>query len=180
MIFDRAFSRLKVEEKEMFLDLAERQAFRDGEVIIEQGRLSARLYVIANGQVRVQQLVGVVREANVRLPDGTIRRARTPGRLAVDMLRLGSGAVLGEMSFVDEATTSARVSAIGDVEMLLIDGERIRRLIEENPGFGIRFYHSLAVVLSQRLRAANARARRQPGRSAERIPPPRVAARSGA
>ena len=165
MIFDRAFSKLRPEERQALIGLAESRRYRHGQTILDQGAMSRALYVVRRGEVRVQRMLGVVRETIRRKPDGTEERIPVPGRLAVDMLRLGAGSVLGEMSFVDESATSARVVARGSVEILFIDGPKVLDHIVDNPEFGTRFYHSLAVVLSQRLRAANDRGRRKAGES---------------
>lgn len=161
MIFDRAFCKLTPDERQALLGLAEVRRYRHGQVILDQGAMSQALYVIRRGEVRIQRMLGVVRETLRRLPDGTTERVPVPGRLAVDMLRLGAGSVIGEMSFVDDAATSARVVARGTVEILFIDGSRVREYLADHPEFGLRFYHSLAVVLSQRLRVANDRGRRK-------------------
>ena len=67
-------------------------------------------------------------------------------------LPFDEGELFGEMSFLEEAGASASVVADDEVEVDVIPGEHVRRLLDSLPGFAARFYHSLAVTLSERLR----------------------------
>ena len=87
--------------------------------------------------------------------EGQVRIERTVGDKTVEIARLANGSVFGEMSFLDKAGASASVVADGSVGVIHIKNEDIDELIEGDPAFGSRFYHSLAITLSRRLRATN-------------------------
>ena len=113
-----------------------RHVFADGEVLIAEGRPTPDLFIVLDGEVVVEVAgVGVV-------------------------ARLGSGEVLGEMSFVDKAPPSATVRSAGSAEVLAIDKRRIEDRLGENAAFAGRFYKALAIFLADRLRATT---RRKPG-----------------
>jgi CRP-like cAMP-binding protein len=159
MAFDGVFKRLTSDERKILLDRGEARAFKPGEMIIWQGRPHEGLFLVAEGEVRVEHGFRVLREGILRNPDGSKKRGQVPGRLAVEVARLGPGAIFGEMSFIDDAPTSANVAAVTPVKVLFIGRAEIDRLLDENPLIARHFYHSLAEVLSLRLRDANKRTR---------------------
>ena len=159
MAFNGTFSKLSIPERQALLDSGERRRHAEGDLIIRQGTLLGGIYVVTAGEVRVEHGFKVVRKAIVKQPDGTQKEQQINGRLSVEVTRLGRGAIFGEMSFVDDSPTSASVAAVGQVETRFIPMERVREKLEHDSGFAKRFYHSLAIVLSNRLREANQRAR---------------------
>jgi CRP-like cAMP-binding protein len=70
--------------------------------------------------------------------------------------RVEAPTLLGDLAFVDGCATLQRVVAEEPCEVYVIEGVRIRELVEWAPDFGARFYCSLAAQLAQRLRAATA------------------------
>lgn len=110
-----------------------RRRFADGEVLITEGRPTPDLFIVLDGEVEVEVAgVGVV-------------------------ARLGSGEVLGEMSFVDKAPPSATVRGAGAADVLTIDKRCIEDRLAENAAFAGRFYKALAIFLADRLRATTKR-----------------------
>jgi CRP/FNR family transcriptional regulator, cyclic AMP receptor protein len=67
-------------------------------------------------------------------------------------IRLGSGEVVGEMSFVDSRPPSATVTAADNATVLAIPRKALATRLERDAEFAARFYRSLAVLLSHRLR----------------------------
>ena len=65
---------------------------------------------------------------------------------------LSAGDVCGEMAFLGDSTATAAVVAKDEVEADAIWADDLRELVAVFPGFGVRFYRSLAVLLAQRLR----------------------------
>ena len=106
-------------------DKAARRQFKAGEKIVEQGKRTHGLYLLLKGS------------ASVQIP---------PPR------DIGSGEVCGEISFLDELPASATVVANEAVEAYYLDRLTLHSLFELFPHLGSRFYQSLAVILSRRLR----------------------------
>jgi bacteriocin-type transport-associated protein len=67
-------------------------------------------------------------------------------------IRLGCGEVVGEMSFVDARPPSATVTAAENSTVLAIPCKALANRLQREPEFAARFYRSLAVLLSNRLR----------------------------
>jgi CRP-like cAMP-binding protein len=65
---------------------------------------------------------------------------------------IGPGQVCGEMAFLENGAASATVTADEDVEACAIEWSALSDLFELFPHLGSRFYRSLAVSLSRRLR----------------------------
>lgn len=159
MAFDAMFRKLSLPERQALLDSGTALRVRPGEVIVRQGERLNGIYVVLRGEVRVEHGIKMVRQTVVKQADGREAVKEIPGRLSVEVSRLGSGAIFGEMSFVEDEPTSATVSAVGEVEVVFIDGRTVRAKLEADPAFAARFYHSLAIVMSGRLREANKHAR---------------------
>ena len=137
-VLDRTFKMLTAEERNGLLEKAERLAFGPGEAIVEEGARIESIYVVAKGEVRV-----------TRHFDGTVSAEFVGPR--------GPGETLGEMSFVDGLGASATLIADGDVEIVAIPSAEIQKMVEADPSFAGRFYHSLLHTLCRRLRDTNAR-----------------------
>lgn len=178
MAFDTTFRKLSLDERRALLDLGIAVHAKAGEVIIHQGARLNGIYVVLKGEVRVEHGIQVVRQTVVKQPNGNDAVKEMPGRLSVEVTRLGRGALFGEMSFVDDEPTSATVTAVGEVEAVFIEGGKVRDKLDSDPALAARFYHSLAIVLSGRLREANKQARgirpRSPAapRPEDETPPP--------
>lgn len=107
----------------------DRRGLKDGELLIEEGGRSDWLILLLEGELLVT--------------------AAGYGPVA----RMGVGEVVGEVSLVDSAPPSATITAIGDGLALFIDKGELLRKLDQDEGFGARFYRALAVFLADRLRA---------------------------
>lgn len=123
----------------------ERRTVAAGEVLIQEGRATAHLFIVLDGQVDVQ-VTGV----------GTVAS-------------LSSGEILGEMSFVDKAPPSATVVAARDTRVLALEKRRIEQRLEDNPAFAARFYKALAVFLADRLRTTTLRGKGGSGHAEDEL-----------
>ncbi len=65
---------------------------------------------------------------------------------------LGPGEIIGELSFVDNKKTVATVVADEDSSIFAIERNFLRELIENDKGFGLRWYRALCEVTVHRLR----------------------------
>lgn len=105
-----------------------RRRIPQGAHLIEQNRSNDHLYIMLAGHVSVS----------------------VEGLGEVDIL--GSGEILGEMSMVDSRPPSATVTAVEESDVLSLPHDTLRRHVQEDLGFGMRFFRALAMFLSQRLR----------------------------
>lgn len=71
------------------------------------------------------------------------------------LARLGPGSVVGEVTLVDEGLASASVAAAIDTTVLSVSKPQLRARLSSDDAFSARFHKALAIVLAQRLRAAN-------------------------
>ncbi|MDX2096865.1 MAG: cyclic nucleotide-binding domain-containing protein [Leptolyngbyaceae cyanobacterium bins.59] len=69
-----------------------------------------------------------------------------------EIARLGTGEVVGEMSFIDARLPSATVTALYPTLVLSIPWQQLSRKLSNDLGFASRFYRALAFSLSDRLR----------------------------
>lgn len=110
--------------------------YQRGDVILEEGVRRRTLFIIREGTVRVEQ--------------------SSQGQ-PITLAQLGFGEMFGEMSFVEDSVVSASIIADDRVVVDEIDGSALQSLLVSVPGFAVRFYHSLAVELSRRLRVTSRR-----------------------
>jgi CRP/FNR family cyclic AMP-dependent transcriptional regulator len=78
-----------------------------------------------------------------------VRTAHTGGH---DVAQLRSGELVGEMSFVDARPPSASVVSVDPSVVLAIPRAALEKKLQQDVAFAARFYRSLAVFLSDRLR----------------------------
>lgn len=128
---DNAFRFLTGDDERHLAEKAVSSKYDAGAVILEEGSRRKAIFRIRSGKVRVE-------------------RAHL-GR-GIGFARLGAGEMFGEMSFLESVGASASIIAEEPTEIDVIDGALIGALLESVPGFAARFYHSLAALLSQRLR----------------------------
>jgi CRP/FNR family cyclic AMP-dependent transcriptional regulator len=75
----------------------------------------------------------------------------------VTVARIGPGQIAGEIAFLDNRLSSASVIAEEPVEADAIEWAELHRIFRMFPHVGSRFYQSMAVLLSRRLRETSAR-----------------------
>lgn len=117
---------LSVNDWALIADKAIRRQFKAGDQIVQLGRRTHGLYVLLKG-IAVVSVSSWSRE-------------------------ISPGEVCGEISFLDELPATADVTASTDVEVFFLDRSTLVSLFELFPHLGSRFYHSMAAVLSRRLR----------------------------
>jgi CRP-like cAMP-binding protein len=122
---------LTASDRELIGHRANRVFFHAGNVLIQEMEPLHRLYVVLEGKVRIE----------VR------------GQVLVT---LGAGAVCGEMAFLEGKPASASVVAVGEVVAEEITAPDLRGLFDMFPSLGMRFYKSLALTLSRKLRDTSA------------------------
>jgi len=112
----------------LIVDRAKRSDFRKGETLLQQGKQTRTVYLLLRGT------------AGVEIPSKSF------------VARIGPGQVCGEMAFLENSVASATVTADEDLEVCAIEWSALFDLFELFPHLGSRFYRSLAVNLSRRLR----------------------------
>lgn len=112
----------------LIADKATRRQFKTGESLVQRDRRTHGVYLLLVGTAAVQ-----------------FASQETPRDI-------GPGEVCGEISFLDELPATANVVANEPVETYFLDRSTLQSLFELFPHLGSRFYHSLAAILSRRLR----------------------------
>ena len=112
----------------LIVDKAVRRQFKAGETLVQKDKPTDGLYLVLKGT------------ASVQIPSHK-------GPLGVS-----AGDVCGEISFLDELPATADVVAKEVVEAYYLDRPTLQSLFELFPHLGSRFYHSLAAILSRRVR----------------------------
>jgi len=111
----------------LITDRAKPRLFRQGEKLVEQGRTSNTVYLLTSGTVKIQA-----------------------GGMTI--ATIGPGEVCGEMAFLEGSVPSATASAKEAVEAYGLEWSELEKVFELYPHLASRFYRSVAVSLSRRLR----------------------------
>lgn len=88
------------------------ERFSDGQVIITEGVISTKAYIIQKGKVRI---------------------AKKIGNKTVTVVTLTDGDIFGEMGLFQETVRYATAIAVGEVEVGVIDKKRFEELIAHSP-----------------------------------------------
>jgi CRP-like cAMP-binding protein len=124
------FSFLSNEDLDRLLSGAERRSYAPSEVVLAEGSRRQGIFVVRKGSVRVHRVI-----------------QHEPVVIAT----LGAGEIFGEISFVDNSSSSAWVVARDRCEVDMVSRERVYEELAD-PAWGLRFFQSLAAALARRLR----------------------------
>lgn len=112
----------------LIVDRTQKVIFRKSESLIKQGNQTRKVYLLLRGHAKVEAF-----------PSAFIAE-------------IGPGEICGEMAFLDNGPASATVTAAEEVQACAIEWSVLSDLFELFPHLGSRFYRSLAVNLSRRMR----------------------------
>lgn len=113
---------------------AEMLQLRPGDVLIEEGAVNADLFILETGLLSVYT--------------GGAHKDQLPHEIA----RIGSGSLVGDLSWLETQVTSASVRALENSVLLRLDGDTLEQQLNSDSEFSARFYHGIARVIAQRLR----------------------------
>ena len=128
---DAAFEYLTDDDRAMLVEKGEVLDVEKDQVILEEGERRRALYVILEGSCRVE-------------------RAHHGEDMVIT--ELGKDEFFGDMNFLEGIGASATVTANEPTKVLVITPEETNTLLLSVPGLSSRFYQSLALNLSRRLR----------------------------
>jgi CRP-like cAMP-binding protein len=112
----------------LLIDRAKKVTFKKEETLIKKGGQTKVVYLLVRGTAKIEAEFGI--------------------RIA----QIGPGQICGEMAFLEDNVASASAIAEQEVEACALDWSTLRDLFELYPHVASRFYRSLAVSLSRRLR----------------------------
>jgi CRP-like cAMP-binding protein len=133
------FSLMKNRDLRRITKLSHNHSFKSGELIIREGEIDSRLFVIVSGEVEIIKGLG---DQNEEL---------------LSVLR--SYNYFGEMALLDDFVRTASVVAKGHTEVISLDQWNIREEIIKNPLIAIELLQNL----SRRIRAAEGHLSRTEG-----------------
>ncbi|HEX7047717.1 MAG TPA: cyclic nucleotide-binding domain-containing protein [Gammaproteobacteria bacterium] len=116
---------------------------KSGQVLVKEGQPPLGLFIVRSGSVLVQ---------------------RSINSYSITTATLHAGEMFGESAFINLSPRPATASVIAadDTEVIVLTPQRLNPLFEENPGLFGRFFQSIALTLSRRLRAWNEQAGGKP------------------
>jgi extracellular factor (EF) 3-hydroxypalmitic acid methyl ester biosynthesis protein len=126
-----ALEHLTGDDERLLIEKAIATSYAAGEQILEQNSRIHALFIVEKGAVRVE-------------------KEYLGQRIVV--ARLASGDLFGEMSFLEDTEASASIVADTDAVIRSLESSAARSLLHSVPGLATRFYESLALLLSKRLR----------------------------
>ena len=121
------------EDIEWIIEEGSLRTIKRGETLIERGEPANDLYVVLSGAFAVL--------SGKKLQD--------------EIAKVETGEVLGELSLIDARPPGVSVVARQDGEILCVSKRKIKARLKYRKGFAGRFYYSLCLFLSHRLRQAN-------------------------
>lgn len=125
------FHELNLQEMKSLFNLCETRHYKPGERLIVQDQPGSSLFILKAGKVLVERI------------DDNQRRT---------LAELMPGAHVGEMSLIDDAPTSAEVTAVADTEVFEISRIKFYKLMEANDRLHVKVTRSFIRTLNERLR----------------------------
>src|SRR5262244_1638590 len=111
--------------------ISKRRSFKPREIIISVNSRPPSLFMLVSGTAVVEMVRGV------------------------PIAKLGPGDICGEMAFVESNAASASVVAETETTVDALDLPALAEVFNHHPHLEARFYRSLALLLSQRLRSTS-------------------------
>ncbi len=127
---------LTEDDHRVLMDSVEQLRVAEGATILREGEKRHAIFLILQGDARVE---------------------RTHGDFNIEISHLEEGEIFGEMSFIEGFVASANVVAASAMKLAVIESAVIEGLAVADPGFSGRFYQSLTEILSRRLRETTTR-----------------------
>lgn len=128
------FTGLEPAEREILAKGGRQRTVDKDTVLIQMATTNHALLVVVSGSVRVE---------------------RTDVEPPVELARLGAGAMLGEMSFVDGSKTSATVRAAERCEIFELRFDALADILEERPELAAKVWRNFSVELKSRVDKTN-------------------------
>jgi len=123
------FGQLDDRDVEWLARVGEKQNVPKGSQLIRAGEEFDSVYIVLEGRLSVS----------------------APG-IGHEIAHLGSGDIVGEMSFVDAQPPTVTVTSAEDSSVLAVAKEDLADRLEDDMGFAARFYRALSLFLCSRLR----------------------------
>ena len=115
---------------EWMIDNGHKQMVSYGEKLIVQGENIENIFIILSGEF------AIIDENNP----------------SFEIARIGPGEIVGEMSFIDARPPATSVLAIEPASVYAIDRQLMNHRLDIDSEFASRFYFSIALFLSHRMR----------------------------
>jgi len=120
---------------EWMIENGKKQTISQGDFLVKQGKAIENIFIVLSGSFKI---------FNEQKPD-------------INIAQIGSGEIIGEMSFLDERPPSVSVVATETSSVYSISLERMKQFMEVDTRFAARFYYSIGLFLSDRLRKTTGR-----------------------
>ncbi len=131
----RIFADLEDDELERIAEICKEQQFKSAKTLFNEGDPGNRLYIIAEGEVRISRNV--------------------PGSGEEALTVLKSGACFGEMAVFDRSERSTDAIANTDCTLITISRPDFEMLLDFDRDLGFKVLWSVVRLLSERLRITN-------------------------
>lgn len=120
---------------EWMIENGSKETIQDESFLVKQGDSLENIYIVLSGSFRI---------FNEQNP-------------SFNIAQIGSGEILGEMSFMDERPPSVSVQATETSSVYKISLARMKQKMEVDNRFAARFYYAIGLFLSDRLRKTTGR-----------------------
>lgn len=129
------FADLTDDELSHIIEICKEQKFKSGATLFKEGEPGNRLYIIADGEVRISRDI--------------------PGSGEEALTVLKKGACFGEMSVFDRSERSTDAIANKDCTLITITRSDFEIMLDFNRDIAYKILWSVVRMLSQRLRVTN-------------------------
>jgi CRP-like cAMP-binding protein len=129
------FADLDDDELDKVAEVCKEQQFKSGQTIFKEGEPGNRLYIIAEGEVRISRQI--------------------PGSGEEALTVLKQGACFGEMAVFDRSERSTDAIANTDCKLITITRSDFEMLLDFNRDLAYKVLWAVVRLLSERLRVTN-------------------------
>lgn len=137
------FSELSDDQLGRVQALCEQRAYAAGDKVVTEGQEGDEMFIVREGEVEVSKAISVQIPGQDRL------------EFEKQLVVLRAGNYFGEVALLASDTRSATVSALTDLDVWVLQGAPIQKLMAADPELGYRLLSVMSRELCVRLGRAN-------------------------
>ncbi|MBW4510398.1 MAG: cyclic nucleotide-binding domain-containing protein [Scytonematopsis contorta HA4267-MV1] len=122
------------------------QEINPGTVLIQEGKTDDYLHILLDGMLKVS--ISQADKSPLARAFAAIEESENSG---LEIARLSSGELVGEIPFVNYLTKTTSVSAVEKSLVMSIPKQELAEKLQQDVSFAARFYRAVAILFSDRL-----------------------------
>ncbi|BAZ10611.1 hypothetical protein NIES4071_24340 [Calothrix sp. NIES-4071] len=129
--------------------IGRRREINPGTVLIQEGKIDDYLHILLDGTLKVS-----ISQVDTSLLARAFAAIEQSENTSLEIGRLSSGEIVGEVPFVSYLPKTTNVSAVEKSLIISIPKQKLAQKLQHDVTFAARFYRAVAILFSDRLQSS--------------------------